>query len=229
MDDRTAKLSDGDWREGIPHLGATKEPRPVLANALYALRTAPEWEDVLAYNEFSMVTVLRRPPPWQRDEDNSWEVRCWSDRDDTLATEWLHQQKIFAPLQIAADAIRAVAGDVRFHPIRIYLTGLVWDNTKRLDRFASDYLGAEATPYHSAVGRSVLLSAVARTFQPGCKADTVAILEGGQGTFKSTALEALFSPAWFTDDIAELGSKDSAMQMCGKWCIEVAELSSMQR
>lgn len=45
---------------------------------------------------------------------------------------------------------------------------------------------------------------------------------------KSTALKTLADP-WFTDEIAELGSKDAAMQTRGVWIIEIAELDSMSR
>jgi predicted P-loop ATPase len=34
---------------------------------------------------------------------------------------------------------------------------------------------------------------------------------------------------WFTDEIADLGSKDAAMQTRGVWIIEIAELDSMSR
>ena len=54
------------------------------------------------------------------------------------------------------------------------------------------------------------------------------ILEAGQGKYKSSAIEALTSP-WFSDDIADLGSKDAAMQVRVAWCIEIAELSAMSR
>ena len=40
--------------------------------------------------------------------------------------------------------------------------------------------------------------------------------------------QTLFEP-WFTDDIAELGTKDAAMQVRSAWCIELGELSSMTR
>jgi predicted P-loop ATPase len=45
---------------------------------------------------------------------------------------------------------------------------------------------------------------------------------------KSTAVKALSEP-WFTDEIADLGSKDAAMQTRGVWVIEIAELDSMSR
>jgi predicted P-loop ATPase len=53
-------------------------------------------------------------------------------------------------------------------------------------------------------------------------------LEGEQGTKKSTALKILAGD-WFTDEIAELGSKDAAMQTRGVWIIEIAELDSMSK
>ena len=37
------------------------------------------------------------------------------------------------------------------------------------------------------------------------------------------------SPNWFADEISDLGSKDSAQDLRGKWIIELAELSAMKR
>jgi predicted P-loop ATPase len=73
-----------------------------------------------------------------------------------------------------------------------------------------------------------MISTVARIFEPGVKADCCLILEGEQGSGKSSALRTLAAP-WFTDEIAELGSKDAALQSHGVWIIELAELDSMSR
>ena len=43
------------------------------------------------------------------------------------------------------------------------------------------------------------------------------------------AIEALFGEAWFSDELADMGSKDAAMQLQGVWAIEVAELATMYR
>ena len=51
------------------------------------------------------------------------------------------------------------------------------------------HLGAEDSRYSAVVGRCVLVAAVARIMAPGCKADHIPILEGEQGTLKSTTLD----------------------------------------
>ena len=92
----------------------------------------------------------------------------------------------------------------------------------------SYFLGVPDSPFVRAVGAKWMISAVARIFKPGCKADCALILEGLQGLGKSTAARVIADP-WFSDEIAEFGSKDAAMQLSGVWVIELAELDSMNR
>jgi len=54
------------------------------------------------------------------------------------------------------------------------------------------------------------------------------ILEGPQGLKKSTALKTI-ADEWFTDEMADLGSKDAAKQTRSVWIIEMAELDSMKQ
>jgi predicted P-loop ATPase len=217
----------GDWRLDL-EVTPTKQPRPLLRNAIIALRGAPEWQGVLAYDEFGLTTMAMKPPPWLRAQDNAWKPRAWTDHEDVLATDWLQAQGIGVPLAVTASAVEAVAKDASFHPVRDYLTRLTWDDTKRVGRFAATYLGAEDTPYHSEVSTRMPVAAVARIMQPGCKHDHIPILEARQGAGKSKAIKMLFEP-WFTDDLAEFGSKDASMQVRSAWGIEVAELSAMTR
>jgi predicted P-loop ATPase len=86
--------------------------------------------------------------------------------------------------------------------VKAYLQGLLWDGVERLDRWLSTYLGAEDTDYSRAVGSRWLISAVARIFQPGAKADCCLILEGPQGIRKSTALRTI-AGEYFTDELAD--------------------------
>ena len=214
------------WRAALL-LSRKNTPKPLLANALIALREAPEWQGVLAYDEFALVTMQLKPPPWLKHENN-WAPQQWTDRDDALTADWLQHQDISVTVNVAAIAAETVAKDYSFHPIKDYLESLVWDGVERIANFAASYLGAEATQYHCAVSRCLFIAAVARITRPGCKADYVPILESAQDRGKSTAIELLFTP-WFSDDLAELGTKDAAMQVRVAWGIEIAELASMSR
>ena len=122
--------------------------------------------------------------------------------------------------------MQTAARDHPFHPVKSYLHGLRWDGQKRVDRWLSTYLGAENNEYSRAVGSRWLISAVARILRPGAKADCCLILEGPQGSRKSTALRTL-AGEFFTDELADLGSKDAAMQTRGVWIIELSELDSL--
>jgi predicted P-loop ATPase len=220
------KAESGKWSSGL--LRTQKgEPRSILANAIHALREAPEWDSVLWYDDFATMTVARKRPPWIPETEN-WEPTVWSDRCDFLTTEWLQHQGIMVQAVIAGQAVETVARDRTFHPVREYLDGLVWDGTPRLDRWLVTYLGAEETPYIVAIGPRWMISAVARVRIPGCQADSALILEGPQGIKKSSAL-AVLAGSWFTDGLSELGSKDSAMETRGVWIIELAELDSLSR
>jgi len=195
-----------------------------VENSLIALRQATEWNCLLHFNESTLQTIAKAAPPWESRPTPF----VWTDVDDVEAAAWLQRQGIMVRTDIASQAIQTVARDRAFHPIREFLNGLVWDKIQRIDDWMTLYLGVDPSDYIRAVGAKFLIGAVARIFQPGCKNDTCPVLEGAQGTLKSTALKTLGHP-WFTDEIADLGSKDAAMQVRGVWIVEIAELDAMQK
>jgi predicted P-loop ATPase len=167
-------------------------------------------------------------PPWI-DGTTEFESRPWTDRDDIAAACWLQTtETINVTPFMAAQGIELVGRDHSYHPVRDYLDKLDFDGKARLETMFSDYFGTEQNAYTAAVGRGFMIGAVARIFDPGCKVDTMPILESPQGCLKSTATRTLFDP-WFTDEINDLGSKDSAMQVNGTWCVEISELDAMAR
>ena len=196
---------------------------PILANAITALRLAPEWQGLLAYDEFRCNVVALKLPPWSALPQNEW-----TDQEDRLTAEWLQRHRILVSVETASQAIQTVATQRRIHPVRHYLESLKWDGIPRLDNWLSTYLGVEANNYSYAVGSRWILSAVARIYHPGAKADCCLILEGPQGIKKSTALRTL-AGEYFTDELADLGSKDAALQIRGVWIVEISELDSLAR
>ncbi len=196
----------------------------VVANVIIALRHAPEWQGVLRFNESSMATLAVMVPPFGTHKPRPFP---WADEHDVLAAAWMQHQGIPVSREIVAQAVHAIANEHSFHPIRDYLDSLKWDGTNRIDDWLSLYMGVDTSEFVRAVGPKFLIGAVARVYRPGCKNDTCPIFEGPQGAQKSTALRCLASDDFFSDDIAELGSKDSVMQTRGVWIIELSELDAM--
>ena len=206
--------------------GKNGAPLGNVANALIALRHAPEWQGVLHFNESSLSTVAIAAPPFAPAPAVPFP---WADEHDVLLAAWMQHQGIAANKEIAGQAAQAVSREHPFHPIRDYLDSLTWDGVSRIDDWLTLYMGADPSDYVRAVGSRFLIGGVARIYRPACKNDTCPIFEGPQGLLKSTALRVLAGDEFFTDDIADLGSKDSVMQTRGVWLIELAELDSMSR
>ena len=84
------------------------------------------------------------------------------------------------------SAIRIVANENRYHPIRDYLNGLKWDGSERIAHVLHHFLGAAEDEYTCEAMKIFLLGAIKRVFQPGCKFETMLCLVGGQGAGKSS-------------------------------------------
>lgn len=198
---------------------------PVLDNVVSILANDERWAGVIAYDEMGGRVMKLRPPPFERGE-----VGEWMDIDDARLEHWL--ATTFKLRRLSSDtlakAVLLAADAHRYHEVRDYLRGLVWDGEPRVATWLFTYLGAEPTDYCKAVATKWMVGAVARAMRAGCKMDNVLILEGDQGLGKSTALKVLFQP-WFTDAAFELGSTDGYQIMRGMWCVELAELDGFNR
>jgi putative DNA primase/helicase len=122
----------------------------------------------------------------------------------------------------------SIASENAFNPLQGYLNGLEWDGIERIDTWLVANLGAEDIPFVRVVGRKFLISAVARALHPGCKVDTMLVLEGNQGIGKSMTLQALGEP-WVLEELSDMKSKDCKQDIQGHWLVEVSELDAMKR
>lgn len=201
---------------------------PLLANAALILEHHPEWTGGLAFDEFAFSVAVRRPLPFRRVEGEPW-----SDRDDEAVAIWLQRSKyrLKVSTDIVARAVQSVAHLNRFDSLRDDLTRMAqgWDGRARIGTWVQTYLGARDSAYARRAGEVWLLAAAARGLKPGCKADLVLIAEGDQGLKKSTAFRVLAGADRFTDEIADFGTKDAAVQLQGVHVVEIAELDTMGR
>jgi predicted P-loop ATPase len=212
----TATRTEDDWRSQAM---VTDKGHliPNLANAFLALRHDPHWRQTFSYDEMQVQTLARGLPV--------------QDVDIAVTQKWLQHAGLerIGPEPVRA-AIELVAHEHRFHPVRAYLDGLVWDGEPRLHEWLQRYLGAEGSGYHASIGTFFLRSMVARILWPGCKCDYMPVLEGEQGTLKSQAC-AVLAGGYFSDTLPDLGADHVRLQqhLRGKWLIEVSEMSAFKR
>lgn len=199
-------------------------PKPsITLNWSLFLANHEDMIGVFMWDSFRYKVMLIRRPPWHP-AGEAWEPREIRDSDYAHAVMWLEARRMTPKGSTIPPVIRAVAEANSFDSLVEYLESLQWDGTARLDRWLVDLLGVDGENYATVIGPKALISAVARGLKPGCKVDTMLILEGPQGKRKSTALRKLFGDAFFTDGLSDIGSKDAKMEMQGVWCVEVAEM-----
>jgi hypothetical protein len=128
------------------------------------------------------------------------------------------------------DAVDQLCLENAVDPVCDYLEGLAWDGTHRLDTMLHKYFGSADSSLNTAIGRIMMIAAVRRARQPGYKFDTIVVLEGPQGTGKSSALAILAGADNFSDqDILTLDAKAQAETIEGVWIYEISELSGLSR
>jgi putative DNA primase/helicase len=214
-------------------LSSDGDPKGIMSNVATVLRNAEEVKGTLGFNDFTgMISVLRKFP-WEAGYPNPCQDRPWTDDDELALMEWVQATAgIHAPRGAIFDAVQRVASEAKYHPVKDYFESLVWDRRPRLETAATYYFGAEDTFYHREVLKRWIISAVARIYRPGVKADCMTVFEGDQGEGKSSALRLLFDPhnqGWFTDQLSEMGTKDASLELRGIWCAEYSDLEGMTR
>ena len=207
-----------------------------VGNMVVLFRNHPDLVGSIAFNLMSQKAV--RMKPWTIfDRGGSSVVGDLEDDDLTRVAMWLTRQfgMKLKPAEVTQGLV-AAARDASFDPLADKLRELIWDGVPRvatwLKRYAKvDDLGAEA--YVSAAGKCFLVGAVARAMDPGCKHDTVLVVEGSGGGGKSTMFRVLaeaISPGLFTDSVQDISNTADLIQGAGGcWIVELAELSGIRR
>jgi predicted P-loop ATPase len=225
-----APQASGETWQSVGVWNSNKHGEPTTlaadpANVFAWLAHNPEWKGALRLNEVTQEVELHGRVVTDSDLT---EIR------NNLARE-LEALRFGTPT--IAEQAALVARLNKYDPLRDYLEGITHDGTSRLETWAHDYLGVayenelgeDITLYVRAVAKRWMIGAVARALRPGCKMDTVLILEGPQGVGKSTALSIL-GGEWFSDDGgAAFGDKDSKQLISRVWIQEMPELAGMRK
>lgn len=213
---------------GWPHF-ADKGPKATRENILHAFKHDKALQGLVGLNEFSQELWKLKATPWESP------AGIWREVDDYLLAEYLvlrHNWVQSPSADAIGQAMKTLAYQFSFHPVRDRLLARAWDGTDRLDGWLFEALGLDVKrtsargEYIARVGRWYIMGMVARVLRPGCKFDYMLVLEGPQGYKKST-LGRVLAGEYFSDTHIDLGNKDSYLQLQGCWVHEFSELHAI--
>lgn len=224
-----AATSDGElegdgWMAGLEY----EKRSATLKNNLHNLTLILQHDPALAgivFNQQADSMEITGEVPWQHPS------RFWRDQDDAQLVCYIDAHYGTFSQRNYDIAVTKVADDRSYHPIRNYLDALPeWDGIARVDTLLVDYLGAEDSPYTRAVTRKTLCAAVRRVWEPGCKFDSMLVLNGPQGIGKSTLIARL-AGQWFSDslNLSDTKDKTAAEKLQGYWILEIGELAGLRK
>lgn len=195
-----------------------------LSNLLLILRNDKNLKSIV-FNKLSDGMEIKGEVPWKHPS------KFWRDADDAQLISYIDLTYGTFSARNYEIAVTKIADDRSYHPIIEFLEVLPeWDRTERLDTLLIDYLGAEDNEYVRAVTRKTLIGAIARVMHPGCKYDTMLVMNGPQGIGKSTLIAKLGGD-WFSDSLHLSDTKDktAAEKLQGYWVLEIGELAGLRK
>tara|TARA_Y100000114_G_scaffold111186_1_gene104941 strand:+ start:1787 stop:3121 length:1335 start_codon:yes stop_codon:yes gene_type:complete len=188
-------------------------------------------------NKNNLYIILRRDRRWRgRVWLNSFtntlkiDERDYRDTDDTRIALWVSRAYGLEYSEAAISATTQLIGEEnKRNPLIEWLDSIHWDGTPRLASWIIEATDCPDTELNRKMAEKWLIQAIARAYQPGCKADCVLILAGDQGAGKSTLFRTLATDEYFADTPLDIGSANSYSQIARAWIYEVAELDSVRR
>ena len=216
--------------------GGHNDPFPArdgeaLAAALEGLGASFRWNLRANWEEMTWPSLGPDFEDWERTTDRA------SDRlKEEIARRFFYKKargevgKLYYGREAWRTSLNAYLQPREVDPVRLWLDGLTWDGTPRLDTLLIDMFGAEETDLTRWASRYCLLGPVQRTFEPGCKLDEFVVLIGGQGTGKSAFVQGLIPEPMrgdlFSDGLRFDAPPDKQRDaVAGRLIVEVAEWS----
>ena len=218
-----AEFSDEDWQNGL-ELDKSGHVKNTLRNLTLILENDPNLKGVV-FNQLLDGMEIKGEVPWNHPS------KFWRDADDAQLISYVDAHYGTFSARNYDIAVTKVADDRAYHPIREFIESLPeWDKVPRVDTLLVDYLGAADTAYVRAVTRKTLCAAISRVLRPGCKFDSMLVLNGPQGVGKSTLIAKL-AGEWFSDslNLGDTKDKTAAEKLQGYWILEIGELAGLKK
>ena len=213
-----------DWQKELEYEKRSTVVKNTLRNLLLILNNDEKLKGIV-FNQLSDGMEIKGAVPWEHPG------RFWRDADDAQLISYIDLTYGTFSMRNYNIAVTKAADDRSYHPVREFLDALPeWDKVPRVDTLLIDYLGADDTPYVRAVTRKTLCGAVCRVLSPGCKFDTMLVLNGPQGVGKSTLISRLAGD-WFSDslNLSDTKDKTAAEKLQGYWIMEIGELAGLKK
>ena len=217
------EFSDEDWQNHL-ELDKAGNIKNTLRNLTLILQNDENLKS-LVFNQLLDGMEIKGDIPWKHPS------KYWRDADDAQLISYVDTNYGTFSARNYEISVAKVTDDRSYHPIREFIEELPdWDGVKRVDSLLVDYLGAEDTPYTRAVTRKTLCAAIKRVLNPGCKFDTILVLNGPQGIGKSTLIAKL-AGEWFSDslNLSDTKDKTAAEKLQGYWILEIGELAGLKK
>ena len=215
---------DTDWLSRLEYEPRSKVLKNSLRNLTLILENDPNLKDIV-FNQQLDGMEIKGEVPW------SHPSKFWRDADDAQLISYIDKHYGAFTARNYDIAVAKVTDDRSYHPIREYIDSLPeWDEVPRVDTLLIDYLGADDNEYVRAVTRKTLCAAIARVLNPGCKFDSMLVLNGPQGVGKSTLISKL-AGEWFSDslNLSDTKDKTAAEKLQGYWILEIGELAGLRK
>ena len=188
-----------------------------VTNAVFAFASHSDWIDAFKYDTFQKQMTFRG--------------KELKDEDIVTAQMWLQRDLDLNGIskKVVEDAINRRAHDCEYNSVVDWLKELEWDGVPRLDNWIPTVYGVESDEYHRAIGSNWLRAMVQRLVWPGTKYDHVLVIQGGQGTRKTTSFSVLGGGKLHVETTIRADSKDFLMQFDGRSIVEFSEGETLNR
>lgn len=193
--------------------------KSTLDNCMIVMRRDPFLKGAICKNEMTGRVDIVKNLGWNKagtvlTDMDEYQIQWYFERIYELSSE-----------RNINKAIRMIASENKYHPVKQYLEQLHWDGVPRINTLLPKYLGVDDNAYSHEVMHLLMQAMIHRVYVPGCKFEIMVCLVGGQGAGKSTFFRFLSClDDWFSDDLKRLEDDKVYRKLQGHWLIEMSEM-----